>query len=154
MTRIKHLKQNKICRNFTYKEIAVLAPFVKEEEYRAGDVIFREGDNGNKLYILVDGQVGVRSQVLGNKEAFLAKIEKRDFFGELSLFEAGPRRVTAVALADNTILFVMAKQEFEELCQSEPFVSYKLIREMLNTFSLKLKESENELTELLALKKQ
>lgn len=152
MTKIKPLKLNKICRNFTYREIAVLAQFVKEESFKASKVIFEEGQSGDKIYMIISGQVGVKSEVLGKNGDFLTQFGPGEFMGELSLFEAGPRRVTAVAITDDTILFSINKSDFNQLCANEPFVSYKMIREMLEIFSQKLKDSSDDLTELLSIR--
>jgi len=151
MAKIKPLKLNKLCRNFTFREIAVLAQYINEHEYKKDDVIFSEGDSGEHVYLVSNGEVGIKSEVLTNGESAL-NLSSGDYFGELSLFEAGPRRATAFALADTTILLSIARKDFETMCAEEPFVSYKLIREVIGVFSSKLRDGQKELTELLAAK--
>ena len=153
MTFIKHLKLNKICKDFAYREIAVLAQFVKEDKYSRGEIVFKEGEEGEKLFLVVNGEVGIKSSFLGQLNDYVSSFSPGDFFGELALFGAGPRRVTAIAIADNTILFSMSREDFEIMSGTEPFVSYKLIMELLEIFSNKLKEGKDELSELFSSKK-
>lgn len=154
MTRIKPLKLNKMCASLTYREIAVLARFIEEESYSKGKTIFKEGDLGDKAYMIVKGDVGIKSTFLGGEGGGKVNLtlKENDFFGELSLFEAGPRRASTIALADDTILFSISRKSFQDLCHSEPFVSHKLIMEVIGVFSSKLREGKEELDKLLTSK--
>ena len=140
MTKIKPLKLSKICGNFSFRETAVLAQYIKEEKFKNGQTVFKEGEDGSKLFIVADGKVAVKSTLLSRNGDYLTSMDKGDFFGELSLFGAGPRKVSAVAIADNTILFSISRDQFENLCSTEPFVSYKLIKAIIDNLSGKLKK--------------
>jgi CRP-like cAMP-binding protein len=149
MTKIKHLKLNKLCRTFSYREIAVLAQFIKQEILAQGAVIFKEGDEDGRLFMVIAGEVGIKSGLLSKKEGYPLILKAGDFFGELSLFGAGPRKVSASAISDNTILFSLSRHDFNQLTSMEPFVAHKLLVEMIGVFSAKLKDSGPELNKLL-----
>ena len=74
-------------------------------EYKAGEVIFREGDPATELFIVKSGTVEVR---LGNR--LLGTLPERSIFGEMALIDPGPRSATAVAATDAAIVPVGEKQ--------------------------------------------
>ena len=73
-----------------------------ETRLRRGDVLFHEGDPGDKLYIVLDGKVKLGRTSSDGRENLLAILGPGQMFGELSLFDPGPRSatVTAVTVAD------------------------------------------------------
>jgi CRP/FNR family transcriptional regulator, cyclic AMP receptor protein len=74
-------------------------------EYRAGEVIFREGDPATELFIVKSGTVEIH---LGNR--LLGTLPERSIFGEMALIDPGPRSATAVAATDATVVPVGEKQ--------------------------------------------
>jgi CRP-like cAMP-binding protein len=78
---------------------------VPARDYRAGDVIFREGDPAEELFIIQSGEVEIR---LGNR--VLEKLPQYSIFGEMALIDAAPRSATAVAASDVKLVPVGEKQ--------------------------------------------
>jgi len=71
--------------------IRALALAAEEDVYPAGQVIFREGEHGDRLCVIGDGEVEVVKGLGTEREVVLAKLGSRDFFGEMSLVEGRPR---------------------------------------------------------------
>ena len=69
---------------------------------RRGEVLFREGDEGDKLYIVTDGKVKLGRTSSDGRENLLAILGPGQMFGELSLFDPGPRSATVTAVTDTT----------------------------------------------------
>lgn len=65
-----------------------------------GSVIFKEGEQGDSLYIVLSGKVKIGRKAADGRENLLAVMGPSDQFGELSLFDPGPRTATASALTD------------------------------------------------------
>lgn len=65
-----------------------------------GDVIFAEGEEGDSLYIVLDGKVKLARRAPDGRENMLAIMGPSDMFGELSIFDPGPRTATAIAVTD------------------------------------------------------
>lgn len=63
--------------------------------FKAGEVIFRQGDAAEELYVIQSGQVEIR---IGNR--LLDTLPERGIFGETALIDSGPRSATAIALTD------------------------------------------------------
>ena len=73
-----------------------------ETRLRRGEVLFHEGDEGDKLYIVTDGKVKLGRTSSDGRENLLAILGPGQMFGELSLFDPGPRSATVTAVTDTT----------------------------------------------------
>jgi CRP/FNR family transcriptional regulator, cyclic AMP receptor protein len=73
-----------------------------ETRLRRGDVLFHEGDPGDKLYIVLDGKVKLGRTSTDGRENLLAILGPGQMFGELSLFDPGPRSATVTAVTDTS----------------------------------------------------
>ena len=69
-------------------------------EARKGEVIFNEGEPGDSLYIVVSGKIKLSRRAPDGRENVLAVMGPSDQFGELSVFDPGPRTATATAVTD------------------------------------------------------
>lgn len=93
-------------------------------DYKAGDVIFREGDAAQELFIIQSGEVEIR---LGNR--VLEKLPQYSIFGEMALIDAAPRSASAVAASDVTLVPVGEKQ-FLFLISNTPHFALNVMRIM------------------------
>ena len=73
---------------------------MSETRLRRGEVLFHEGDSGDKLYIVLDGKVKLGRTSSDGRENLLAILGPGSMFGELSLFDPGPRSATVTAVTD------------------------------------------------------
>lgn len=71
--------------------IRALALAADEDAYAKGQVIFREGDVGDRMCIIGEGEVEVVKALGTDNEVVLARLGPKDFFGEMSLIEGRPR---------------------------------------------------------------
>lgn len=69
-----------------------------EQEFDKGDVIFGEGDPGDRLFLILSGRVTLGQKSQDGREALIAVLGEGEMFGELSLFDPGPRASTATAI--------------------------------------------------------
>jgi CRP-like cAMP-binding protein len=90
--------------------------------YKAGDVIFREGDPAEELFVVKSGTVEIR---LGNR--LLDTFSERSIFGEMALIDPGARSATAVAATDAAIVPISEKQ-FLFLVSRTPFFALNVMR--------------------------
>jgi CRP/FNR family transcriptional regulator, cyclic AMP receptor protein len=97
---------------------------VPARDYKSGDVIFREGDAAQELFIIQSGEVEIR---LGNR--VLEKLPPFSIFGEMALIDAAPRSATAVAAGDVKLVPVGEKQ-FLFLISNTPHFALNVMRIM------------------------
>jgi CRP/FNR family cyclic AMP-dependent transcriptional regulator len=93
-------------------------------DYKAGDVIFKEGDAAQELFIIQSGDVEIR---LGNR--LVEKLPQFSIFGEMALIDANPRSATAVAASDVKLVPVTEKQ-FLFLISNTPHFALNVMRIM------------------------
>ena len=93
-------------------------------DFKAGDVIFNQGEPARELFIIQSGMVEVR---LGNR--VLETLSQYSIFGEMALIDAAPRSATAVAVTDAKLVSVSEKQ-FLFLISNTPFFALNVMRVM------------------------
>jgi HEAT repeat protein len=91
------------------EELADIAAILEELELRAGETVFRKGDMGDSLYVIVEGRVRVR-----DGERTIAELGEREVFGELALLDPEPRNATVEAVEDGRLLR-LDREAFSEL---------------------------------------
>ena len=92
-----------------------------------GRVIFNEGEPGDSLYIVMTGKIKLSRRAPDGRENVLAVMGPSDQFGELSLFDPGPRTSTAVAVTDAR-LARMSKQALRSWITQRPQIAEQLLR--------------------------
>jgi len=77
-----------------------LAGAIDTSEYAKGETVFVEGEQGDTLFIILSGKVKIGRRALDGRENMLSVMGPSDMFGELSMFDPGPRTATATVLTD------------------------------------------------------
>ncbi|NCV77112.1 MAG: Crp/Fnr family transcriptional regulator [Actinobacteria bacterium] len=77
---------------------------------RKGQSLFKEGDDGDNLYVVSNGKVKLGTKSPDGRENLLMILGPGDMFGELSLFDSGPRTATATAVTDSQLLARLASR--------------------------------------------
>jgi cAMP-dependent protein kinase regulator len=85
-----------------------------------GQAVIKEGDDGDALFLIKDGECEV-STVSEGKRIALAKLKEGDFFGEVSLITGRPRTATITALTKMRLM-KLTKEDFDEICEKFPVV--------------------------------
>lgn len=94
-----------------------------------GAVLFREGDTGNQMYILTDGKVKLGRHGSSGRESLHAVLGPGQMFGELSVFDPGPRSTTATAVSDSE-LWVLEHSELVAWLNGRPGAAKGLLRQL------------------------
>jgi CRP-like cAMP-binding protein len=94
-----------------------------------GDALFHEGDPGDALYVVVEGKIKLGRSSGDGRENLTAVLGPGDMFGELSLFDPGPRTSTATALT-STRLLALGHTELQPWLSTRPEVARALLRAM------------------------
>jgi CRP-like cAMP-binding protein len=90
--------------------------------YKAGDVIFSEGDPAEEMFVVKSGAVEIR---LGNR--LLDTLRERSIFGEMALIDRGPRSATAIAATD-AMLVPVAEKQFLLMVSRTPYFALNVMR--------------------------
>jgi NADH dehydrogenase len=92
---------------------------MRREHYEPGQTIFRQGDRGDWLYVVVDGEVEITRRAPEGEDHVLRRLGSGDCFGEIALVHMGPRTATARALTRADVLAV-DRDAFQALFASLP----------------------------------
>jgi CRP-like cAMP-binding protein len=117
--------------------LADLAPLMKEMQYEQGIEIFKEGETGDCMYIIQQGNIKIHK---GNTT--LAILKEKEVFGELSLLDADTRSASATADTD-CILYKIDQEPFYELMDERPEVAkgfIKILCQRLRTMNEKSRQ--------------
>ena len=109
-----------------------------------GDVLFREGDTGDRVYVVIDGKVKLGRTSSDGRENLLAILGPGQMFGELSLFDPGPRSATVTAVTD-TELLSLANEDMLTWLTGRPEVA----RGLLLQLGQRLRRSNDTLADLV-----
>ena len=110
--------------------------------------LFKEGDEGNELYIVKSGKVAVSIRHSDGVEREIVELKEGDFFGEMSIFENAPRSATCHA-KEKSVLLKMKEEDFFELIQSFPLAAIKIMYRMLNITTKRLRDSSGFLSNMV-----
>ncbi|MDF9407524.1 cyclic nucleotide-binding domain-containing protein [Pelotomaculum isophthalicicum JI] len=107
---------------------------------KKGEMIFREGQTSDKMYIIVQGKVEISRTGKDGQVRILAQLEHPDMLGEMTLLDGKPRSATAIA-GEDSILFSLSRQDFQIFLKSNFPVALKIIE----TLSLRLRTADEQL---------
>src|SRR5829696_9044337 len=120
------LKNLAIFKDLDDAEIAEVAEKCKEEKVNSGEYIFREGEAGNRLYLIVEGEVRISRDVPGSGEEALAILKPGALFGEMSVFDRSDRSTHAISNG-GAVLLTITRPDFEMLLDFNREIAYKVL---------------------------
>jgi CRP/FNR family cyclic AMP-dependent transcriptional regulator len=113
-------------------------------DFKAGTLLFEEGQPGDYMYVVQTGEVEIRRTV-GDSERVLAVLPAGEFFGEMAILNGRPRSATAVVRIDSRLV-VIEGRTFEAMLRARPEIAMRIIKSL----ALRL-ENANQHVELLLL---
>jgi CRP-like cAMP-binding protein len=136
--RIIFLKEVPFFQSMTIDHLKVLAAVCEENFFEQGASIFKKGDVGGVLYIVVNGRVGIEHEKRPGSFVRLADVGVYTSFGEANFFDNSLRSNSAVAII-GTLVLQLRREPLIELARQSP----DLALELINFLSQRLRE-ENE----------
>lgn len=131
-------------------ELARVAEVCREQTFAGGEVIFREGEAGNRLYLIVEGEVRISREVPGSGEEALAILKPGAMFGEMAVFDRSERSTDAISNGGTKVVTI-ARSEFELLLDFNRELAHKVLWAMVRTLSGRLRSTNDSLRTFLAM---
>ena len=144
------IKQAAIFADLDDDEVARIAEICKEQTFKFGQNIFKEGDPGNRLFIISTGDVRISRMVPGSGEEALTVLKVGACFGEMSVFDRSERSTDAIANTDCTLLTI-ARSDFEILLDFNRDIAYKVLWRVVRLLSERLRVTNDNLRSFLAM---
>jgi CRP-like cAMP-binding protein len=131
---IKILKEVTLFRGLNKNILRKLLTGLFEKEYKAGEIIFSEGDAGKALYIIMTGSVKITKQA-NSGEQLLSMLGSGSYFGELALIKESPRYATAIVV-EKAKLLIMYKSYFDSLVKDSSTISSRVLMNLVESLSI------------------
>ncbi len=143
------LNDSPLFRNLDEMERAQILVIGQVQEYEAGGVIFREGDPGDGLYIVMAGTVRISKRSAGGEEA-LAVLEPNAFFGEMALIDVSPRAADAIA-CEPARLFYIPLSAFQAVIEAHHQIALKVLYSLCAVLAQRLRETNERYMSVFAI---
>lgn len=144
------LRQVPIFKDLDDGEIARVAEVCKQQEFVAGEHIFHEGEAGNRLYLIIEGDVRISRDVPGSGEEALAVLKPGALFGEMSVFDRSERSTDAIANSGAKCITI-TRSDFELLLDFNRDIAYKVLWACVRLLSARLRSTNDSLRSFLAM---
>ena len=138
---IKALKEDAaLFRLFAEEELEKVVPYFEEAHFKAGSLVFKEGDPPDFLALVRRGKVEIKKQTdFKGKQIVLAHMTKGSVLGELAVFDDYPRSASVEAVED-TDLLILTSEALESFIESYPLLGIKLLKGVSRVLSLRLRQ--------------
>jgi CRP-like cAMP-binding protein len=131
-------------------ELAEVADVCRRETFVSGEYIFREGESGNRLYIITEGDVRISRDVPGSGEEALAILKPGALFGEMAVFDRTERSTHAISNGGTTV-FTISRPDFEMLLDFNRELALKVLWSVTRLLSSRLRSTNDSLRSFLAM---
>jgi CRP/FNR family cyclic AMP-dependent transcriptional regulator len=140
------LKRSELFAGLSADQIERVAALGKEVEHQSDEVVVREGDASDEIYVVREGMVevlvseGAIPDVPGPPQMrSIVHLGPGQTFGEMALVDRGARSATIRCVKDDTRLTVLPREGLLALCDSDPRIGYLLMRNVASDLSFKLR---------------
>jgi CRP-like cAMP-binding protein len=121
------LQHSPLFRGLAPASLEQVAALATQRHYRAGEIVFSQGDPGDALYAVVAGRVRISAGTADGRELSLNIMEPGDTFGEIALLDGGKRTASATA-SERSELVAIRRDHFLALLEREPRVALELLK--------------------------
>ena len=126
-------------------EINFLTSLSKERKYGPNQVIFREGELGSEMYVVLEGRVMISKYIPGAGEEALAFLERGDYFGEMALIDNQPRSADAKAHDGGAVILAIPREVLNGILDINRLSSLSLLKILCNLVATRLRELDDKI---------
>ncbi len=127
-------------------QLQALAGLTRERRYVRGGIILSQGDPGDALFVIAEGQVKVAVFGEDGREVILSVLTRGGVFGEMALLDDEPRSAHVIAMTE-AVLFQLRREDFQARLRSSPDLAIALLREL----SRRLRRADETITGMALL---
>lgn len=128
MSEIDVLAETELFADLDSQRLSVLAEACVTRELRRGDVLFRQDDDPESVYIVVEGRVAIANRSIDGRESMVALMEDGDLFGEMGLFDGERGRSADARALEATTVYELPFEPINELFNREPELLWGVVR--------------------------
>ena len=140
------LRRIKILAELNDAQLDHLLNFMELQRVPQWSAVVKQGEQGDAMYLVLAGELRARTMA-GDRETILATFTAGDFFGDMSLFDHGPRSADVVANVDSTVLRISVAA-FDRLTREAPALATPFLRATARTLSARIRADNKRLNQL------
>jgi CRP-like cAMP-binding protein len=140
------LRRIKILADLKDAQLAHLAEYMELQEVTQWSVLFNQGDHSDSMFLVLGGELRARI-VSDGKETILATFSPGDFFGDMALFDHGPRSADVVANVDSTLLKITSVS-FDRLTREAPALATPFLQATARTLAARIRADNKRLARI------
>ena len=140
------------------EEVNTLANLITIKKITSGSVIIREGDNGDSIILLLEGEASITKALTLNtqntindtreKEMIKLGADKHPLFGEISFFNEVENRTATITALSNCKIAEISNSDTLELCESNHEIGYKIMKNLGGMLALSLSKTNRQVLKL------
>jgi CRP-like cAMP-binding protein len=135
-------KRVELFRGLSDAQLMRLAEISQQEAYDSQDIICHQGDPGDRMFVVANGQVEIRVRDVHGTTHAAVFLGEGQIIGEMALIDAGPRSATVIAATEDTVVFSIPNTDFVSLCQADTAIGYVMMRNIAQDLSFKLRHRD------------
>ena len=143
--RVEQLRKVELFSGLKSDAVQLIAQVSSEESHALGTRLFRHGDAGDKLYLVLEGKVRISREVPGMGEEALAVLGPGKVFGEMALLDESPRSADAL-VHERCRLLTISKDSFDDLLFLHKDLAYEVLWSIVAMLVGRLRETTDKLT--------
>jgi hypothetical protein len=140
------LRRIKILADLNDAQLSHLMDFLELQNVAQWSMVVRQGDPGDAMYFVLDGELRARVMA-GDRETILSTFGPGEFFGDIALFDHGPRSADVLANVDSVVLRLSAVA-FERLAKEAPALATPLLRATSRTLASRIRADNKRLGQM------
>jgi len=137
------LRRIKILSQLNDAQLDRLTEFMELHQVPQWSAVVKQGDAGDGMFLILQGELRARVMV-GDKETILATFGPGDFFGDMSLFDQGPRSADVIANVDSTVLKI-SDVAFDRLTREAPALATPFLQATARTLAARIRADNKRL---------
>ncbi|HOK01744.1 MAG TPA: cyclic nucleotide-binding domain-containing protein, partial [Spirochaetota bacterium] len=145
---IELLKGVAIFQDLLEEDLHFIASHMRQITFKAGDILFQEGDPGEEMFVVIKGGVSVFIKDQEEQELVLTEVREGNYFGEMSIIEKSCRSATCRAIED-TLLLALHADSFSKIIEVIPEAASSIMNRMLSIIVKRLMRTGAFITQMV-----
>lgn len=134
-------------------ELKVVSKKINMVKIEKGEILFKEGDKGDCVYFIVDGQIDVLKESvsgtqIGIDKVLITTLTRGRSIGEMSIIDKIPRSAT-VKVRTKSKLLTLTLSDFDLICDTNPKIGLKIIKEISRLLSMNMRKTSSRLADYM-----
>jgi CRP/FNR family cyclic AMP-dependent transcriptional regulator len=142
------IESSRMFSDFSRPEVQIIANYTHAYEVAPGATLFREGEKGQYMCLIVEGKVNILKDTGVGERKVVTTVRAGQTMGEMSLLDDLPYSATATA-KDLTKLVLITRNNFERLTEEHPVLAVKILKKIARLVSLRLRQTTGVLVDHL-----